>query len=46
MPLGPAVQRVLDARGTQQMFIHQAQAIDSIMRGQPTVIATSTASGK
>lgn len=44
----PAVQRALSSRGAAQgMFLHQAEAIDSILGDrQHTVIATSTASGK
>ena len=43
----PAVQRALSTRGATRMFLHQAEAIDSILGNrQHTVIATSTASGK
>ncbi len=45
-PLVPAVQKLLDARGVQGLFTHQAQAVDRVRAGEAVVVATPTASGK
>ena len=45
-PLSLATQRALAARGVSRMFSHQAAALDHVLAGRHTVIATSTASGK
>ena len=42
----PAVQSVLERLGIEQLYSHQATAIDAIHRGESVVIVTSTASGK
>lgn len=46
--LMPPVHAALASRGVSStsLFTHQAAAIDSLLSGQHTVIATSTASGK
>ena len=45
-PLSGPVQAALAARGINQMFTHQAQAVDAVMAGKNVVVSTSTASGK
>lgn len=45
-PLSEPVQAALVARGINQMFTHQAQAVDAVMAGKNVVVSTSTASGK
>ena len=45
-PLSEPVQAALAARGINQMFTHQAQAVDAVMAGKNVVVSTSTASGK
>ena len=45
-PLPPALEAALKAAGVDRFFRHQAQAIDSVRRGQHIVVATGTASGK
>lgn len=44
--LHPPVQLALLKAGCSRLFLHQAQAIDSIVSGQHTIVCTSTASGK
>ncbi|MCX7708043.1 MAG: DEAD/DEAH box helicase, partial [Anaerolineae bacterium] len=44
--LSPQVQRALAAAGAQQLYTHQAEAINAALAGQHVVVATSTASGK
>lgn len=39
-------QRLQEALGLQQLYLHQAKAIDALRAGKHTVISTSTASGK
>ncbi len=45
-PLAPAVQKLLHAKGIDNLFSHQAQAIDIVRSGTSVVVATPTASGK
>ncbi len=45
-PLSPAVQKLLAQRGIDDLFSHQAQAVDVVRSGQAVVVATPTASGK
>ena len=45
-PLSEPVQAALAARGINQMFTHQAKAVDAVMAGKNVVVSTSTASGK
>lgn len=46
-PLAPSTLAALSARGIDQLFIHQASAVDALCSKQKhVVIATSTASGK
>lgn len=44
--LAPAVAAALHLRGVRQLFTHQAAAVDHLLEGRHTVVATSTASGK
>src|SRR5437867_3791014 len=44
--LADPLPRVLAALGIEQLYTHQAQAIDHARAGRDTVIVTSTASGK
>ncbi len=45
-PLHPDVVARLKARGIDQLFAHQARAIDTLRAGRSVVAATGTASGK
>jgi hypothetical protein len=47
-PALPSVltQRLVDELGLQQLYLHQARAIDALRAGKHTVVSTSTASGK
>ncbi len=45
-PLPQPVQRMLESRGIEQLYSHQAEAIDRIHEGRNVLIATGTASGK
>lgn len=38
--------RLQEALGLQQLYLHQAKAIDALRAGKHTVVSTSTASGK
>ncbi|XCA82276.1 DEAD/DEAH box helicase [Exiguobacterium mexicanum] len=42
----PDLVRVLHSRGIEQLYTHQAEAIEQTSRGNSTVIVTPTASGK
>ena len=42
----PEIQVILDRLGIEQLYSHQATAIDAIHQGRNVVIVTSTASGK
>jgi DEAD/DEAH box helicase domain-containing protein len=44
--LPEALANALKAKGTNRLFIHQAEAIEAIRQGEHLVIATGTASGK
>ena len=44
--LHPALERALSARGIDQLYSHQVQAIQAALRGRHVAIATPTASGK
>ncbi|HQK95093.1 MAG TPA: DEAD/DEAH box helicase, partial [Armatimonadota bacterium] len=45
-PLTPRITEALGALGIQQLYTHQASAVDAIRRDENVVIVTSTASGK
>ncbi|KAL3163301.1 hypothetical protein ABBQ32_009693 [Trebouxia sp. C0010 RCD-2024] len=45
-PLSEPVQAALAARDINQMFTHQAKAVDAVLAGKNVVVSTSTASGK
>jgi len=45
-PLGEAARAVLQHRGVERLYSHQAVAIDAVRRGENVVLATGTASGK
>ena len=45
-PLLPALRQALRSRGIDQLYTHQAAAIDAAQAGENVVVATSTASGK
>ena len=40
------LQHALHARGIDQLYTHQAAAVEAVVRGQNPVVVTSTASGK
>lgn len=42
----PRLRRALRARGIEQLYSHQAEAIEAVRRGENPVIVTPTASGK
>ncbi|PKO21533.1 MAG: DEAD/DEAH box helicase [Chloroflexi bacterium HGW-Chloroflexi-1] len=44
--LSPPVAAALRAAGVEQLYTHQAEAINAALAGQNVVVATSTASGK
>lgn len=44
--LDPRIVSALQARGVDRLYRHQAEAIDSVLSGQHTVVVTPTASGK
>ncbi len=44
--LSPPVERALRAAGSEQLYAHQAEAINAALAGLNVVVATSTASGK
>lgn len=45
-PLHESVRERLRARGVEELWTHQAAAIDHLRRGEHVVVATGTASGK
>ena len=45
-PLAPAVDRAVRDAGIEELYLHQAEAIDALRRGEHTIVATGTASGK
>ena len=42
----PRLAAALRARGIEQLYSHQAAAVDAVARGENVVVATTTASGK
>src|SRR5260221_3240432 len=44
--LHPALRDALHARGVDQLYTHQAEAITAALRGEDVVVVTATASGK
>jgi len=44
--LDPRIRAGLEQRGIEQLYSHQAQAIDSVRRHEDVVVVTPTASGK
>jgi DEAD/DEAH box helicase domain-containing protein len=45
-PLAPRLERALKERGIEELYAHQAQAINLVRQGHDIVVATGTASGK
>ena len=45
-PLPRQVQAVLESRGIERLYSHQAEAIDSAREGRDVLVVTGTASGK
>jgi len=45
-PLHERVEKALQAQNLQDLYAHQAQAIDHVREGQSVVVVTGTASGK
>ncbi len=45
-PFDPSLKKCLKGLGIQQLYSHQSQAIERILRGIDVVVATPTASGK
>ncbi|HIP95899.1 MAG TPA: DEAD/DEAH box helicase, partial [Anaerolineae bacterium] len=45
-PLPELLQAALDESGVERLYVHQAQAINAVRRGENVIVATSTASGK
>lgn len=46
LPLSTRVQTALAKSGIRQLYSHQFDAIDALLRGENVVLSTSTASGK
>jgi DEAD/DEAH box helicase domain-containing protein len=46
VPWPKPIQAVLKSAGVENLYLHQAQAIDLIRSGRHVVVATPTASGK
>lgn len=46
VPLSPGMRAHLEKRGLFPLFSHQAQALDSVAAGKPTLVVTGTNSGK
>src|SRR5688572_22611695 len=44
--MDPRLQQALRKRGLDQLYIHQAEAVDHALAGRNVVIVTPTASGK
>jgi DEAD/DEAH box helicase domain-containing protein len=44
--MDPRLRRAMQARGLEQLYSHQAQAIDHALAGRNVVVVTPTASGK
>lgn len=45
-PLPLVIERVLISMGIEQLYVHQAQAVDAARRGENVIVVTGTASGK
>ncbi|MBN1916655.1 MAG: DEAD/DEAH box helicase [Verrucomicrobia bacterium] len=45
-PLHPRVRRMLEQRGIERLYSHQAQAVDLVRAGGDVLVVTGTASGK
>ncbi len=45
-PLAPAVSAMLESRGIQRLYCHQADALDRVHNGEDVLVVTGTASGK
>ena len=45
-PLPSPVRRLLDARGIERLYTHQAEAVDLAREGRNVLVVTGTASGK
>lgn len=45
-PLSEPLRRALDSLGVNSLYSHQVEAIESVRKGQKTIVATPTASGK
>ncbi|MDP3480473.1 MAG: DEAD/DEAH box helicase, partial [Desulfoprunum sp.] len=45
-PFSTDIQQVLQAKGIEQLYSHQVEAISHLMRGDNILVATPTASGK
>jgi DEAD/DEAH box helicase domain-containing protein len=45
-PLQEDLRKVLEAKGITRLFVHQAEGIDRILKGNNVVVMTPTASGK
>jgi len=46
LEMDPAVQRILEIRGIQRLYKHQAEAVSLIREGKNVIITAPTASGK
>ncbi len=44
--LHPTVQEILEDLGIERLYVHQARAIEAVLRGEHVVTVTGTASGK
>jgi DEAD/DEAH box helicase domain-containing protein len=44
--LDPRIRRGLASRGIEELYVHQAQAIEAVRAGEDVVVVTPTASGK
>jgi DEAD/DEAH box helicase domain-containing protein len=44
--LDPRIRRALVTRGIEELYVHQAQAIEAVRSGEDVVVVTPTASGK
>ncbi len=45
-PIAPEIRDALKAFGIKELYVHQAQAVDAVRRGEHIVVVTGTASGK
>ena len=45
-PLPPEIKAALAAFGIEELYVHQALAVDAVRRGENIVVVTGTASGK